>query len=188
MTCPIYMLASTCFDLRSAYSFTDDTPLHNMCLITPEGFLHKDIQIENGCAYLDGDYSKKHVIVGEAYLFKIIFSTFYLKKNDSGNIQSYATGRTQIKNLHINYINTGYMQVCVAYVGGSSYIYRMTSKILGESSARLGRVLGYNGKFDIPVHKKNDTVTISVESDMPVPLSIIGMDWDCMYTSRVKEM
>lgn len=178
----------TCFNLKSAYAFTDETPLHDMCLITPEGFMHKDIQVTDGCVYLDGDYSKKHVIVGEEYTFKIVFSTFYLKKNDSGNIQSYATGRTQIKNLHINYVNTGYLQVKVSYVGGSAYIYRMTSKILGESSSRLGKLLGSNGKFDIPVHKKNDTVTISVESDMPVPLSIIGLDWDCLYTTRVKEM
>lgn len=177
----------TKFNLRELYSYTDNTPLTNVCVVTPQGVLHEHMEVDkDGCIYLDGNYEGQKLIVGEPYEFKVVFTTFYLKKNDNGNISSYADGRTQLKNLHINYDHTGYMKVNVDYVGGTAYGYAMTSKILGTYSSSLGKMMSEVGQFDVPIHKKNDSVTISVVSDKPVPLSIIGLDWDCLYTTRTK--
>lgn len=177
----------TKFDLKALYAYTDTTPLQSLCVVTHDGVLHENLKADDaGCIYLDGNFEGKKLVVGEPYLFKAIFTTFYLKKNDNGNISSYAEGRTQIKNIHINYDHTGFLACRVSYLGGKEYMYRMTSKILGTSSARLGKKQNETGKFDVPVHAKNEYVTIAVESDMPVPLSIIGLNWDCLYTTRTK--
>ena len=177
----------TKFNLRELYAYKDNTPLVNICVITPQGVLHEYMDVDkDGCIYLDGNYEGQKLIVGEAYEFKAVFTTFYLKKNDNGNISSYSDGRTQLKNLHINYDHTGYMKVNVDYVGGKSYGYAMTSKILGTSSSLIGKMMSETGRFDVPIHKKNDSVTISVVSDKPVPLSIIGLNWDCLYTTKTR--
>lgn len=177
----------TKFNLRELYSYTDNTPLTNVCVVTPQGVFHEHMEVDkDGCVYLDGNYAGQNLIVGEPYEFKAVFTTFYLKKNDNGNISSYSDGRTQLKNLHINYDHTGYMKVNVDYVGGKSYGYAMTSMILGTSSSSLGKMMSETGQFDVPIHKKNDSVTISVVSDKPVPLSIIGLNWDCLYTTKTK--
>lgn len=183
------VLEQTKFDLKELYGYTDISALKNMCIVTNDGVLYQNVPVDdNGFVYLDNNYQGKNLVIGEAFLFKIIFTTFYLKKNDNGNVSSYSQGRTQIKNLHINYDHTGYLKVVVTYAGGNSYNYRMTSRILGTQSSQLGKVMDSTGIFDVPIHKKNDTVTISVESDMPVPLSIIGLSWDCIYTTRVREV
>ena len=177
----------TKFNLRELYSYTDNTPLTNVCVVTPQGVLHEHMEVDkDGCIYFDGNFAGQNLIVGEPYEFKAVFTTFYLKKNDNGNISSYSDGRTQLKNLHINYDHTGYMKVNVDYVDGKSYGYAMTSKILGTSSSSLGKMMSETGQFDVPIHKKNDSVTISVVSDKPVPLSIIGLNWDCLYTTKTK--
>lgn len=177
----------TKFDLKALYAYTDTTPLQKLCVVTYDGVLHENMKADAaGCIYLEGNFTGKKLVVGEPYLFKAVFTTFYLKKNDSGNISSYAEGRTQIKNIHINYDHTGFLACMVSYLGGKEYVYRMTSKILGTSSARLGKKQDETGTFDVPIHSRNDSVTISVESYLPVPLSIVGLTWDCLYITRTK--
>lgn len=178
----------TKFNLKDLYKFTDTTPLQSLCVVTPDGVLHEKLKADNtGCIYLDGNYSGQKLVVGEPYTFKAVFTTFFLKmRTDDGSISSRAEGRTQLKNLHINYDHTGYFKVVVAYLGGKSYEYAMTSKILGTSSSSLGKMMSETGQFDVPIHKKNDTVTISVVSDKPVPLSIVGLNWECMYTTKTR--
>lgn len=178
---------NTKLNIRNAYGYTDNTPLKNMCLITSKGVYYPDIDIDSdGFAKIEGDFSKDTLVVGEKYTFLVEFTTFYLKQNNNGNVSSQVEGRTQIKYLNIQYDHSGYFQVNVQFKDGRSYCYKMTAKMLGDSSATLGKMLDDTGVFKCPIHAKNDTVTIQLASDMPVPVAIIGLTWECTYVTKVK--
>lgn len=71
----------TKFDLKALYAYTDTTPLQSICVVTHDGVLHENLKADDaGCIYLDGNFAGKKLVVGEPYLFKAIFTTFYLKR------------------------------------------------------------------------------------------------------------
>ena len=177
----------TKFDLKTAYGYADISSFNHMCLITPEGNYLPDITVDsNGSIYVDGDYHDKVFVVGETYNFYIKFTTFYLKKNDNGNISSYMNGRTQLKYIELQYDHTGFFEVFVSFKDGRKYTYRMTCKTIGDSTAELGIVPDDTGVFKFPVHAKNDVVSIELQSDFPLPVALIGLTWECLYTTKAK--
>ena len=177
----------TQFDLKALYGYADVSAFNHMCLITPEGNYLPDVTIDsNGCVLVDGDYHDKTLLVGETYTFLIQFTTFYLKKNDNGSISSYVSGRTQLKYVELQYDHTGYFEVVVTFKDGRTYHYKMTCKTLGDKTATLGIVPDDTGTFRFPVHAKNDIVSIQLQSDLPLPVALIGLTWECMYITKAK--
>lgn len=178
---------TTKFNLRNTYGYTDNTALNHICVITDKGRYIPELSVDSsGCITLEGDYSGKNLIVGEKYTFEIQFTTFYIKQNNNGNISSESNGRTQVKYLHIQYDHSGYFEVLVSFKDGRSYSYQMTSKMIGDQTAILGALVDDTGIFKCPVHAKNDSVTIKLQSDMPLPVAIIGLTWDCTYITKTK--
>ena len=61
-----------------------------------------------------------------------------------------------------------------------------TERILGTSSSVFGSMVFPTGKFTVPIQSVNTNCSISVESDNPTPLSLIGAGWIGNYVRRTR--
>lgn len=180
----------TNWNIRSAYGYQDDTawPNQQVDVITSDGVYHPATPVVNGVITLDGNYADDTIFVGTPYEFLVEFSTFYIKQNNNGSVVARTDGRTQLKYINLQYDHSGFFEVCVQQHSGNEYNYRMTSRTLGTKSAALGDVQDDTGVFRFPVHAKNDDVDIYVRSEYPLPVSLVGLSWECMYTTKTRRM
>lgn len=179
----------TTFDLRNAYGYSDDTAWANgvVDVVDSEGVYYPQLKVTNGKITLDGKFDGMSIIVGSPYLFHIMFSTFYIKQQNTSGTTARAEGRTQLKYINLQYDHSGYFNAKVHQKSGMTFSYAMTSYMLGVS-AKLGEPRDDTGIFRFPVHAKNDEVEISIDSDYPLPLSLIGLTWECMYTTKTRRV
>lgn len=180
----------TRWNIRSAFGYADDTawPDNKVDVVTADGVYHPDTPIVGGQITLDGKYDGQCIFVGTPYPFRIEFSTFYIKQNNNGSVVARTDGRTQLKYINLQYDHSGFFEVQVNQHSGNAYRYRMTSRMLGTESAALGAVQDDTGVFRFPIHAKNDDVDIYVESRYPLPVSLVGLSWECMYTTKTRRM
>ena len=183
------LMEVTTFDLRSAYGYSDDTVWADgvVDVVDSEGVYYPQLKVTNGKITLDGKFDGVPIIVGSPYLFHIMFSTFYIKQQNQSGTTARAEGRTQLKYINLQYDHSGYFNAKVHQKSGMDFSYAMTSYMLGVS-AKLGEPRDDTGIFRFPVHAKNDEVEISIDSDYPLPLSLIGLTWECMYTTKTRRV
>lgn len=183
------LMEVTTFNLRNTYGYSDDTAWANgvVDVVDSEGVYYPQLKVTNGKITLDGKFDDMSIIVGSPYLFHIMFSTFYIKQQNTSGTTARAEGRTQLKYINLQYDHSGYFNAKVHQKSGMDFSYAMTSYMLGVS-AKLGEPRDDTGIFRFPVHAKNDEVEISIDSDYPLPLSLIGLTWECMYTTKTRRV
>ena len=187
-----YLVPSSCYDdiqgettinLQSIYGDIYDPHLP-YGVVTYDGvFKAAD---SDGNVVLQGDYSNKHIICGLIYLFRITLSTLYVKREADKGVQSLLEGRLQLRQLWLNYANSGCFVVKVNISDKDSYEYVNTERILGTSSSVFGSMVFPTGKFTVPIQSVNTNCSISVESGNPTPLSLIGAGWIGNYVRRTR--
>lgn len=137
-------------------------------------------------ARLLGDYSDSDLIVGRKYTFRYTLSPITVKVTAGQGTKSDTTGRLQLRNIQINFSETGYMTADVTPVNRQTYTYVYSGKTLGLASSTIGAANLETGKFRFPVLARNTDVTIELKSDAPLPLSLLSADWEGMYVKRSK--
>ena len=136
----------------------------------------------------EGDMSDVILFVGLSYEFKYVFSKFMIKQFDNlGKVKTVDTGRLQLRRAWVNYGNSGFFKITVD-TGHSEYHYRMTGIILGSKSSTLGKLAISDGQFRFPCQGKAENLTITLTSDTPTPLSIIGCGWDGLFVRRTSSI
>ena len=180
----------TTWNIRSAFGYADDAAWidNKVDVVTADGVYHPDMPIQNGTITLDGKYDGQSIFVGTPYSFLVEFSTFYIKQNTNGSVVARTDGRTQLKYINLQYDHSGFFEVSVQQHSGNEYTYRMTSRMMGTESATLGAVQDDTGVFRFPIHAKNDDVDIYVQSTYPLPVALVGLSWECMYTTKTRRM
>lgn len=137
-----------------------------------------------GNASVLGDFSDCKMIVGRTYSFRFKFSRLMIHSKDAQGQKADTVGRLQIRNMQINFADTGYFQVKVTPYGRSTYTYTYTGKMLGVPSATIGAVGLSEGSFKVPVQSQNTTVDIELISDSPLPCAFMSADWEGFYVRR----
>ena len=152
-------------------------------VVCPDGTYYEFKDVKN-YIYLEGDHSGETIVIGYPYTFKATLSPIYIRQTkQNGNIESITNGRLQVRDLQINYANTGGFVVHVNKYN-HEYIYKMTPKTLG--SYTLGKIVEDSGIFRVPIQAVNTGYTAWIESDLPVPLSIIGYLWRGNFVQKSK--
>jgi hypothetical protein len=132
-----------------------------------------------------GNYTDSDLVVGRKYLFRYKFSPITVKVQQNNNAQKSDTvGRLQLRNMSVNYSNTGYFKANVTPSGRSTYEYIYTGKTLGLPSATIGEADLETGLFQFPILARNTEVDIEISSDAPLPVSLLSADWEGMYVKR----
>src|SRR5690606_10070390 len=118
------------------------------------------------------------------YTFRYKFSPMMIRSGDGQGQRADTVGRLQVRNMQVNFAETGYFQAQVTPFGRGTYTYTYTGKTLGLPSAALGAIGIEDGRFRFPVQSQNTTVEIELVSDSPLPCAFMSADWEGFYVRR----
>lgn len=135
-------------------------------------------------AKLKGDFRGCDLIVGRKFLFRYKLSPLIVRKEQGGVSRADTVARLQIRNLQVNFSDTGYFKAIVTPHGREPYTYIYTGKTLGVDSATIGRVGIETSSFRVPVQSQNIGVDIELQTDEPLPASFLSADWEGYYVRR----
>ena len=139
-------------------------------------------------ARIRGNYSDCDLIVGRKYTFRYQFSPITVKQQAGQAQKSDTVGRLQLRTMQVNFSDTGYFKAQVTPEGRSTYSYIYSGKTLGLPSSTIGTVELDTGNTKFPILAQNTSVTIELNSDAPLPCSILSADWEGMYVKRSRSM
>ena len=151
--------------------------------VAPDGTYTKS---KEGKLVFIGDYSNQVLTVGINYNFKIVMSTIMVKQSDNGSTQALIEGRLQLRQMWFNYADSGYFKITVDIKDKQAYVYEYTSRLLGTRFNILGAMPFTTGSFKFPIQAKNENVTICLETDTPLPVSLVGAGWIGNYQRRTR--
>lgn len=151
--------------------------------VAPDGTYTK---AKEGKLVFIGDYSNQVLTVGINYNFKIVMSTIMVKQSDNGSTQALIEGRLQLRQMWFNYADSGYFKVTVDIKDKQAYVYEYTSRLLGTRFNSLGAMPFTTGSFKFPIQAKNENVNICLETDTPLPVSLVGAGWIGNYQRRTR--
>lgn len=138
-----------------------------------------------GVLKIAGDVRATPLALGIPYMFRYTLSPLTAKFSSYGVTKVADTeGRLQVRRISFNHSNTGYYRVTVTPDARQTYTYTFSGKVLGAQSAVIGAEALSTGRLTLPVMARNNTVTISVESDQALPVSIFSADWEGFYVKR----
>lgn len=136
--------------------------------------------------YLDGDWSNKNVFFGQAIPFYYQFSKFLIKTMDqNGFVQTQDLGRLQIRRAWLNYVDSGSFYVDVTNAS-RTFTYAMTGKRLGNREMVLGALNVATGQYRFPAPGEANSISVSIRSDAPTPLNIVGCGWEGNFINRAQ--
>jgi hypothetical protein len=135
-------------------------------------------------ARIKGNYGDSDMVVGRVYTMRYQFSPITMKQQAGQAIKSDTTGRLQLRTMQVNFADTGYFKAIVTPEGRSPYTYVYTGKNLGNLSSTIGETNLPTGNMKFPILAQNTRVTIELNSDAPLPCSLLSADWEGMYVKR----
>lgn len=181
------IMEQTTFNVVSEYEgATADMP--TACLVFPDGTYQQfNMSGANGKIVVNGNQTNKNVVIGVPYVFRITLSPIYIRRTDNnGGVTSMTNGRLTLRNIKMNYTNTGGFVADVQMLSGKGYQYIMTGRILGSPSATLGAIAMDTGVFRIPIQSQNNKCTVIISSDMPLPVALVGYTWEGNFVQTSK--
>ena len=133
--------------------------------------------------HFTGNRAGEDVAFGKAYEFEYEFSKLLIKnQSDDGTVSTEDTGRLQLRRAWVNYQQSGPFDVFVNN-GSTTYEYRMAGARIGPQSI-IGVLNLGSGQFPFPVPGNALYQRVTVKSDFPTPLGIIGAGWEGNYIRR----
>lgn len=142
------------------------------------------VSAEDGKLVFLGDYSHDSITLGINYVFRVVMSTIMVKQTQQGSTQALTDGRLQLRQMWFNHSDTGYFKVIVATKDKGKYVYEYTSRVLGTKNNILGEMPTTTGSFRFPTQGKTENITVTLESDAPLPISLVGAGWVGNYQRR----
>ncbi|UCR90940.1 putative tail tubular protein B [Ralstonia phage RpY2] len=133
---------------------------------------------QGGTLEIPGDLTSKTMLIGEAYTFTYTMSKLLIKVADAQGVRSEDVGRLQIQRAWVNYNNSGPFTVDVC----GKFLYTMSGKKLGAYV--LGEDALDTGQFRFPVMTDSQRCRVTISSDNPGPVAMIGAGWIGRYFRR----
>ena len=133
---------------------------------------------------LEGDHRGESIVVGIPYEFRARLSPIYIRQEDSkGNTRAITNGRLQVRSVDMQYSDTGGF-VANVKSRGHTYTYTVTNRKIGTMV--FGDKALVAGTLRIPVQSENTACSITIVSDFPYPLALIGFLWKGSFVPRTK--
>lgn len=152
---------------------------------------NKMIEVENptggwdddGTIKLYGNYSNHAIVIGEAYMSRYIFSKLLIKQTEEGRATTEDTGRLQLRRMWVNYNKSGNF-VCHVDHHGRRFSYSMTGMRISDVDSLIGEAALDSGQLKFPIGGNAQNSTVTIESDTPNPIAIIGGGWNGDFVKR----
>lgn len=178
----------TAISVAGIYQETTFPHTMDLAVVRSDGFIQKlssDVDWGKQALYLDGDWSDEDVTVGFTYKFTYTFSQFLIKKQaDDGTMTSEDVGRLQLRRAWVNYKDSGAFSIFVIVGNREPYEYKMSGNIVNAYDAVLGQLTMPTGQFRFPCQGSATQTEVSIVSETPNPLAIIGCGWEGVHVRR----
>lgn len=173
-------------NFKDIYQAVPKTKSATYCLIDSQGYYIPITQWDQqGNFKVAGDQRNKTFITGREYSFDVVLSKQVIKKASGQTVASQDQGRLQLRYYWLNYSDSGAFECLVDNdLKNKHYKYTNTSKYLGTTKNKLGLSTLGTGKFKFPVQDNNQEVTITIQSNNPLPINIISGGWQGLYIRR----
>lgn len=127
---------------------------------------------------------------GLKFNFRYRFSTLIIRESAQagGGMQPVGEGRIQLRHMNVTFNETGYFKATVMPLGGQTYNYVFSGRVLGSAKNVLGQPAIESGTFRFPISAKNDRVTIELSSDSYAPCSFLSAEWEAFFQLRSKRL
>lgn len=152
----------------------------NMIWVTGDG---KTIPRADVDTYLQSG-SDKVVYSGLPFTFRYQFSDQIISNNN----EPITSGRLQLRNMIVNYSNSGSFEAHVTPENRTASIKKFKGRIVGAASLLVGRVAIETGKFKFPVLSKSDQVKIELVSDSYLPCAFQSAEWEGYFVLRSRKL
>lgn len=130
-----------------------------------------------------GNRAGETLVIGKRYTFQYEFSKFLIKQTaDDGSTSTEDIGRLQLRRAWLNYEQSGSFEINVSN-GSSEYVYVMSGGRLGQGIT-LGELSLGTGQYKFPVTGNALNQRVTITSDTPNPLNVIGCGWEGNYIRR----
>ncbi|QTH79794.1 tail tubular protein B [Aeromonas phage PZL-Ah152] len=137
-----------------------------------------------GVLDFDGNLEGFTLFIGEKYTMLYEFSKFLIKSTDTaGGTTTEDIGRLQLRRAWVNYNKSGNFRIEVDNQGRTAR-YHMTGKRSGTKDLILGEENLDTGQMRYPVAGNAKNTTVTLVSDTPSPVAIIGGGWEGNYVRR----
>lgn len=158
-------------------------------VVTSDGhyyeFSYNDVKNDN--VYINRDLRGQKVTFGELFTFFVQFSRLIIKQQGTAGIVAEEEGRLQISRMKINFSKSGYFEVHVAHKDPRpTHVYYHTARVLGATNNKMNVIPMETGSMVIPIMSKNDNCQISIKTQAPTAMSLMGYTWEGNYIKRTR--
>lgn len=134
-----------------------------------------------------GDYSAGAAIIGTTFTSRVKFSKLYPR--DPNNLRRTITsGRFQLRNLSLNYKESGYFRVRITPEFRPPRSFEFTGRVIGSGASRIGiPAISPLGTFKVPIMTKADSVSIEVINDTEKPMNVTSVDYVGFFNELTRQ-
>lgn len=137
--------------------------------------------------YLKGNHEETPMLFGFVPETRIKLSALFMREasqTPGGGKNALTNGRLQIHYLTLLVSKTSYFRVEVKPLGRAMFTKTFNGRVVGSETTIIGTVPLYNGKVRIPIMSKSDTTSIEIVHDSALPMNILSMEWEGLYSTR----
>lgn len=158
-------------------------------VVTADGhyyeFSYNDVKNDN--VYINRDLRGQKVTFGELFTFYVQLSQIMIKQRTEAGVVAEEEGRLQLSRMKLNYAKSGYFEILVQHNDTrKTHSYYHTARVLGASNNKMNVIPMETGSMTIPIMGKNDNVQISIKTQAPTAMSIMGYTWEGNYIKRTR--
>lgn len=145
--------------------------------------------VNSGVVWAPGDLRGQTVVFGEVYEFYVELTHFMIKQRGDSGVTVDDEGRLQITRMKLNFNESGYFEVHVDFGDPrDSHVYQHTARVLGSGVNKINDLPFETGSILIPIMGLNKNTTISIRSDAPTCVSLLGYTWEGNYIKRTRSI
>ena len=132
---------------------------------------------------IDGDYRGKNIIIGYIYTMTIdLPKLYYTQEKGEAPVADYAADLV-IHRLKVSTGISGPVKYNVNLTGIPNRTH--TVSIVQPSVYTLNNVaMAAEAVHDVPVYQRNENISLSIVGDTPLPVSLLGMNWEGKYNKK----
>jgi hypothetical protein len=123
-------------------------------------------------------------VFGSTYLSEYKFSTPYVREDGGSGTISVTSGRYQIRQVSVDYQNSGFFQAVVTQEGRNNVTYEFNGTIINSASAIIGQPNITSGTYNIPIQSRNTNYTCTLKSDSHLPVHFVSAELEGFYHRR----
>ena len=143
---------------------------------------NEDIIKQSDFSKIKGNHTK--AVFGSTYLSEYKFSTPYLRETSGNGTVALTSGRYQIRQVSIDYQNSGFFKATVTQEGRNNVDYEFNGTVINSSSAVIGQPNITSGTYNIPIQSRNTHYTCTLKSDSHLPVHFVSAELEGFYHRR----